>query len=273
MVVSQETLDALEELGLNMYERKIYAALVSRGVSTAGELSDMTNVPRSRAYDVLESLAEKGFVILKPSKPMEYVSVPPEEALENTKELHRDELETKLERIDRFKEGKAINELKNLYEEGVDMVDLSDMSGALKGRYNLYKHMNNMFKNADSYIKLMTTSKGLKDLHETHLDSLREAKDQGVDIKVMAPKTEDNKSEFESLSKICDLKEIDEESLDKTPNGRLTIVDGEKLAFSLTHDEVHPSQDTSFWSKSEHAASDAFGPMFDIIWDKAPSSR
>ena len=55
---------------LNLYEVKIWTALLSRGVSTAGELSDIANVPRSRTYDVLESLEKKGFIIMKLGKPI-----------------------------------------------------------------------------------------------------------------------------------------------------------------------------------------------------------
>jgi len=42
-------------------------------------------VPRSRAYDILESLANKGFVVLQPSKPLKAVALAPEEALERVK--------------------------------------------------------------------------------------------------------------------------------------------------------------------------------------------
>ena len=64
-MISQQTLDALKGIGLNLYERKLYASLLARGTSTAGELSEMATVPRSRSYDVLESLADKGFVVVQ----------------------------------------------------------------------------------------------------------------------------------------------------------------------------------------------------------------
>ncbi|RJQ17958.1 hypothetical protein C4573_00830, partial [Candidatus Woesearchaeota archaeon] len=56
MIVQQDFVKKLKDFGLNSYEVKIWTALLSRGVSTAGELSDIANVPRSRSYDVLESL-------------------------------------------------------------------------------------------------------------------------------------------------------------------------------------------------------------------------
>ena len=62
MIVKEEFLSKLRRyFALNLYEVKIWTALLSRGVSTAGELSDIANVPRSRSYDVLESLEKKGF--------------------------------------------------------------------------------------------------------------------------------------------------------------------------------------------------------------------
>lgn len=268
MVASKETLDALEDIGLNMYERKIYAALISRGVSTAGELSEMTNVPRSRAYDVLESLAEKGFAILKPSKPMQYVAVPPEEALENTKDNHREELEEKISRINRFKDSEAINELQTLYSEGVNRVEPSEMSGALKGRYNVYKHIGNMFEGAEREIRILTTEDGLKDIHDNHAEDLEKARENDVEIRILAPVTDENKEAYEQLIDHADIRAMDDDP-EARPEGRIHIVDDEQVAFALTHDSIHPTQDSAFWSKSEHAASQSLGPLFEMAWKRS----
>ena len=58
---------------------------VSRGVSTAGELSNISDVPRSRTYDVLESLEKKGFALVKLGKPVKYIGVKPKMILEKLK--------------------------------------------------------------------------------------------------------------------------------------------------------------------------------------------
>ncbi|EGQ42857.1 MAG: putative transcriptional regulator [Candidatus Nanosalina sp. J07AB43] len=162
MVASQETLDKLEDIGLNMYERKIYSALLGRGVSTAGELSEMTNVPRSRAYDVLESLAEKGFAVIKSSQPMEYVSIPPEQAIENIKKQHQQELQEKIDRLDSFKESEAVDELESLYDQGLELVDPADMSGSLKGSRQIQQHQGTMFQDAEENIRILTSEEGLR---------------------------------------------------------------------------------------------------------------
>src|SRR3970282_2098503 len=94
MIVKEEFLSKLRRyFSLNLYEVKVWAALLSRGVSTAGELSDIANVPSSRSYDVLESLEKKGFVIMKLGKPIKYIAIPPTEAVERVKKRIKNEAE------------------------------------------------------------------------------------------------------------------------------------------------------------------------------------
>src|SRR3989338_5493561 len=100
MVVSTEALDALKGIGLNLYERKIFVALLAKGIATAGEVSSIAKVPRSRSYDILESLAEKGFVILQPSKPIKYVALEPKDALDRSKQNLEVKHNDMLERVD-----------------------------------------------------------------------------------------------------------------------------------------------------------------------------
>jgi len=75
MLASSEVMDSLKSIGLNLYERKLWVALLAKGVATAGELSAVANVPRSRSYDVLQTLADKGYVVVQTSKPLKYVAV------------------------------------------------------------------------------------------------------------------------------------------------------------------------------------------------------
>lgn len=267
MVASQETLDELEDIGLNMYERKIYSALLGRGVSTAGELSEMTNVPRSRAYDVLESLAEKGFAVIKSSKPMEYVSIPPEQAIENIKKQHRRDLEEKLEQLDSFKDSDAANELEELYDQGLELVEPEEMSGSLKGSHQIHQHMGTMFQDASETIDIVMSETGLEDLHDNHSDLLEEAKDEGVQVRILAPVTGENQEAYEELKDTAEIRHLEDREDVQMPEGRFAIIDEDALTMSMTHDEVHSTQDTAFWTKSDHMAEDTMRPMFELLWN------
>src|SRR5210317_127304 len=104
MIVKEEFLSKLRRyFSLNLYEAKVWTALLSRGVSTAGELSDIANVPRSRSYDVLESLEKKGFVVMKIGKPIKYIAVPPKEVLERVKKNLVSDTEDHIKKLDELK--------------------------------------------------------------------------------------------------------------------------------------------------------------------------
>src|SRR5512144_1160844 len=103
MLVQKEFLKKIKDFGLNSYEAKIWTALLSRGVSTAGELSDIANVPRSRSYDVLESLEKKGFAIAKVGKPIKYIAVPPNEVVERVKKNVHTDAKEQIDRLEQLK--------------------------------------------------------------------------------------------------------------------------------------------------------------------------
>ena len=129
MLADQETIKKIKSLGLNTYEAKIWTALLSRGVSTAGELSDIANVPRSRSYDVLESLEKKGFVVMKLGKPIKYLAVPPKEVLERVKRNVSDDAKEQVKRLEDLKKTDIVNELNTLRTQGIELVEPADLSG------------------------------------------------------------------------------------------------------------------------------------------------
>jgi len=119
MLASIKVMDALKTIGLNSYERKLWVALLARGTATAGELSQMSGVPRSRTYDILESLTEKGFIITQVGKPVRFVAISPVEALDRVKKkIDADTEETK-KRIDELKKSAVLKELSDLFGKGI----------------------------------------------------------------------------------------------------------------------------------------------------------
>jgi sugar-specific transcriptional regulator TrmB len=49
--------------------------LLSKGIASAGEIAEISGVPRSRAYDVLEGLEKRGFALERLGKPVKYIGV------------------------------------------------------------------------------------------------------------------------------------------------------------------------------------------------------
>lgn len=267
MVASAKTMDMLKTIGLNKYERNLWAALLSRGASTAGELSDISNVPRSRCYDVLESLADKGFIIIQPGKPMKYVAMPPREALERAKKKVQEDAVETADKIDRLVKSDSIKELERLHKENLKLVKAEDLTGALKGRYAMLQQTETMIKKAKKSIKLMTTENGLKELHEHHGHLLKKASDAGVKIQIAAPVNKNTTDVVKLLGKVAQIRNVEESELVRKLAGRFVLVDGEEFLVGLTDDvKTHPTQDVALWTQSSHASSNIFEPMFELIW-------
>ncbi len=54
--------EALKSFGLSEYEAKALLALLSRGAMTAREIAEVSGIPRTSVYDVMNSLIAKGLV-------------------------------------------------------------------------------------------------------------------------------------------------------------------------------------------------------------------
>lgn len=265
MLASAKVLDALKGIGLNLYERKLWVALLARGTSTAGELSDIANVPRSRAYDVLQTLADKGFLVVQTSKPIRYVAVAPEEALERAKKKLETDLRNTIERIDELKESPVLRELNDIFTQGLKLVAPEEFTGALKGKFSVFQQLETMFRDANKNINIVTTPEGLNDLYNNHLDILRKASDKGVNIKIATTDTEKAAEALKALGSIADIRVVDAKEV--PISGRFAVVDGKQLVFSLTDAKVHSTQDMAVWSKSEHASGNVLEPLFKLVWN------
>ena len=269
MIVKEELLSKLRRyFSLNLYEARIWTALLSRGVSTAGELSDIGHVPRSRAYDVLESLEKKGYVVMKLGKPIKYIAVDPKEVVERVKKSIQVEANQNIDKLKELNNNEVITELDQLHKNGIEFIDASDLSGAIKGKHNLYAHLETLIKNAEKSVTLVTTEKGLIRKVEALKPVLQKLNKKGVTIRVAAPLSK------ESLNAVKELKSVAEVKDSGDLNARFCVVDGKDLMFMLMHDEeVHPTYDVGVWVNTPFFAS-ALENMFNLAWkDLEPASK
>lgn len=92
--MDEATVSQLVELGLTRYEAQGYLALIGRGDATPAEIARLGRIPRSRAYDVLASLAERGFVATLPGgSGLRYRAKPPDQVFDNLLAVRRREFD------------------------------------------------------------------------------------------------------------------------------------------------------------------------------------
>jgi len=257
MIVQESFLKKIKDFGLNSYEAKIWTALLSRGVSTAGELSDIASVPRSRSYDILESLEKKGFIVMKLGKPIKYIAIPPEEVLERVKKGVDIQAQEQIKVLNQLRGSDILKELVTLHTQGIEPINPVDFSGVIKGRTQIYNHLNTMIKNASKSVVLMTSEDGLVRKHKHLSKTLRKASEKGVKIRILAPLTIKSKDVTKELNEFAEVRNI------KGHTGRFCLIDNKELAFMLTDDtKVHPSYDTAIWVNASLFAS-TFGKILE----------
>ena len=217
----ENILPKLRDLGLNTYETRLWVSLLSRGISTVGELSDAGNVPRSRGYDVLESLRKKGFVSKKQNKPAKYEAIPPVKVIEKIKQRINEVAKDKLKLIEELKTKDSFKELESVYEKETKP-KLNNFAGSFRDKKNTKKQIQQMIRSAKSYICINETSGGLKANIGFLTKALPSLEKKGVDLRVMASVGEDFAGKYGNIK----MKNT------KLPN-RFYIVDGKEMFFML----------------------------------------
>lgn len=99
----EDAVETLQQLGLKEYESRCFVGLSRLSTATAKELSEVTDVPRTRVYDAIRVLEAEGLVEVQHSSPQKFRAVPLDEALSTFRasyETRVDRLRATLEGID-----------------------------------------------------------------------------------------------------------------------------------------------------------------------------
>jgi len=261
MIVKDEFLSRLRKIfDLNLYEVKVWTALLSRGTSTAGELSTISDVPRSRTYDILESLDKKGFIMMRLGKPIKFIALKPEEVVERVKKNLIKLAQEKTKRLETLKNDDVLSELSTLFTKGIKFVEPADLSGSFRGRQNLYNHLEMMIRGAETSITIITTNEGLNRKMEALLPSLEKCKQRGVKIRIAAPIDNNNINTARDLKKVAEVRNLEK------MKARFVVIDSNQLLFMLLDDEkFHPNYDTGIWINTEFFAR-ALEQLFNLAW-------
>ncbi len=263
MLVREDLLKKMRStFNLNIYEVKIWTALLSKGAATAGELSDISNVPRSRSYDILESLEKKGFIIMKLGRPIKYLAVQPQEIIKRVKKGLQERAEREIKMLEEAQKTDVFKELLLLFKQGIESVDPSSVAGSFKGRENIYEHILNLMANAEKEVVIVTTDEGLIRKLDYMKSTFRRLKNSRVNIRMAAPLlTEKAKEAAKELSEFVEIKSLN-------LNARFVIVDNKEVVFMVSNDsKINESSDVGIWASTQFFAS-ALKDMLEYSWGK-----
>jgi len=254
MIVKQELVNKIKDyFDLNIYETKVWLALLGKGVASAGEVSSISGVPRSRTYDVLESLEKKGFAIEKLGKPVKYLGVKPHMILEKLKNNVRKDAEDRIQELLKVRETNEYDELESLYREGVSPIKREEVSASLKGKSNISNHLREILSNAGKEVIICTNAKEFASKLKLFNQTFANLKKSNIKIKV-ALSGDDNLIKQISDKIGIKIKKVDIDA-------KFFIVDRREILFYLSNEPG--TDEIAIWLNSDFF-SEAFASLFEM---------
>jgi len=243
MIINQQFLKKLRSaFSLNEYEVKIWAALLGKGTASAGELADLSNVPRSRCYDILESLEKKGFIIMKLDKPIKYLAVEPKEIIYRVKKDVQEKADNHIKMVSEIQGTDLFSDLNKLFTVGIVNVDPTNITSSVKGRKNIYNQIETMLRSAEKSVVISTSKQGFDRKFENFRFLFKKLKNKGVKIKIITPE------------KVTDAntKGLFQNKVLPQVNSRFVLTDDKELLFMLNDHSVEDKLDSAIWVTSPY---------------------
>ena len=252
-----------DHFSLNIYETKVWLALLTKGVASAGEIADLSGVPRSRTYDVLESLEKQGFAMQKIGKPVKYLAVKPTVVIEKLKKNTLEEMNEKINMLSNIKDTKEYHELETLHSSKTEMIKKQDISSTIRGRTNINSQIADVMSLAKENIIICATSSELKKRTKLLEPILKRISDNGIKI-TLAISGEDSE-----IKQISDRFNIKAKKIDV--NASFYIADKKEILFMLT--ETAENQDQLAVLFSSEFFVNSLTSLFDLAIKKSPNIK
>lgn len=219
----EQAIELLQQLGLKEYEASCFVGLSRVQQATAKEISDITEVPRTRVYDAIRVLDARGLVEIQHSSPQRFRAVSMDEAVETL----RDRFES---RIDRLRES-----LRQVEPADTDVETTAQEVWALEGNDAIANRTQKLIGEATQEVVLVVGEPEL--LSADLIDSLNARAHEipvivGTVSEDLQARIQDAVPEAEVFVSGLEWLRATEADADGTAIGRLLLVDRETLLLS-----------------------------------------
>ncbi|MFB6303983.1 MAG: TrmB family transcriptional regulator [Haloferacaceae archaeon] len=167
----RRAVELLQQLGLKEYEAKSFVALSRRQSGTAKEISETSEVPRTRVYDAVRVLESKGLVETQHSNPKRFRAVSVDEAVDTLR----------AEYAERTKSLRgALNELEPTDEDETE--EVTHEVWALSDEKGIMSRTQQLIQRATDEVILVIGHESV--LTDRLVRGLRAARERGVNVVV-----------------------------------------------------------------------------------------
>ncbi len=196
----------LMDMGLNEYQASALANLLYLGETKASILSRASGVPRVRIYGVLEELAKRGLIHIRPGRPAMYSPMPPRDLASTLIAEARDEMRRRLEALEGYAE-EFLPLAEEIYLKGGKVEERPPLLRIVSVGEASLEETRRLYRSARRSIRILT--RAMEYLPEVE-EELKMAASQGVEIRVIMMSSrrlgeEDRRKRDETMRRIREI--------------------------------------------------------------------
>ncbi|OIB55600.1 TrmB family transcriptional regulator [Natrialba sp. SSL1] len=233
---AEEAIATLVELGLTEYEARCFVALTRLQDGTAKEISQVSDIPRSRVYDTIERLDESGLVNVQQTDPRRYKATSVETACRRL----REDFDSRINAAENAL--KQVEEPESEADEGMWAISQPD---------HVTDRIVTFIDSAEESIHLVVAETTV--VERRIRKSIATAVDRGVEVYIEVPTEEDRDLFAESVPEDDIVTAPDLESADSVYDerpGQLLVVDRRAIVAAGIRESDLPgvTQETAVWT-------------------------
>jgi len=247
MPINPERLEKMQEYGLTEYEARTYLALLDLGIATARDVANLSRVPRTKIYAVLDELHQKQLAQVIPERPKRYEVVPFDVYLQGFEKQY-------LSRLQQIEEDKRMLAQEFARAPKPMAGDKAGSFLTIKGRKNVVNKKYEMLARARRAV-LEMGSEFLAARNGYFVPALREKASMGVRIQLLAPVAEVGVRTLHELQGFAEVRHSKTRTLG---SATLIVDDSEVLMCHYVPDDEHlfKGEDVAIWSDDKAIVAD-----------------
>lgn len=250
-------LQRLMQYGLTEYEARTYLSLLGAGPATARDLANVSRVPRTKIYGVLDELHAKGLVQLLPERPKRYEAVTVDRYLAQfEQDIHA--------RLERLRADRAV--FAQEFQRPVQQRDRAGGFNVVKGRKNVVGRLLEMVQRAQRDV-LVSGSAALPARLLYHLPELEGLAKRGVRVRLQCALEPGNEGPLSQLRSLVDVRGA---RLPSAGSGTVVVDGKESLMCHFVPDDEHlfKGDDVGIWSDDPAIVAD-IARTLEQQWEQA----
>jgi sugar-specific transcriptional regulator TrmB len=235
----------LQKLGMTEYEARAYFSLSKLGPSTVKEIVLDSNLPRNKAYEILEKLEQKNKVMSLPISPRKYKISNPEIFKEEIKELNE-----------------SVDLLIKLIEQP-KITEFKDLFWIIRGKKSIEEKL--ALQNTKVKREILGCNKLSKILYK-NVRTMKEAIERGVSVKMICTFDKDKIKIYKEWLRTGAKIRVFNNKMFGPLLPRITIFDGEISRLTIGKPEVSKEEGyLTLWTESK-AFSQMLKNQFMNMW-------